>query len=341
MVVKRGFPREEIMDMQKDGFWQRNKWNVIIIAIAVVVIIFLTLFTPVFQSGESDFFPQLLLMLGFLVALSALLAMLSRLFKILDALHDNSDKLEAVASALEKIHVGLTQINHSTRVSETVKAIAFRDADRQSLREAVFDKIQQQEFEAAQQIINEIAKRPEYSDLAEQLKVQVEQYHATTDKERIRQAIAHIEKLLDNCKWARASTQIEGLIKAYPDYEKAKLMRQILVDKKQERKRILLAAWDDAVRNQETDRSLEILKELDLYLTPNEGLALQEAARDIFRTKLHNLGVQFSLAVTEKQWNGALDIGRQIIKEFPNSKMSKEIRGKLDVLEQNVQTQNG
>jgi hypothetical protein len=329
------------MDVQKDSFWQRNKWNVIIIAVAVAVIMFLTLFTPVFQSGESDFFPQLLLMLGFLVALSALLAMLSRLFKILDALHDNSDKLEAVASALEKIHTGLTQINHSTRVSETVKAIAFRDADRQSLREAVFDKIQQQEFTAAQQIIDEIAKRPEYSDLAEQLKVQVEQYHATTDKERIRQAIAHIEKLLDNCKWARAGTQIEGLIKAYPDYEKAKLMRQILVDKKKERKKILLAAWDDAVRNQETDRSLEILKELDLYLTPNEGLALQEAARDIFRTKLHNLGVQFSLAVTEKQWNGALDIGRQIIKEFPNSKMSQEIRGKLDVLEQNVQTQNG
>ena len=331
------------MDPQKDSFWQRNRWYLVIIAIAVVIISFLTLFTDVFQSSpsESGFLPQLLLMLGVLVALSALLAMLSRLFKILDALHDNSDKLEAVASALEKIHAGLTQINHSTRVSETVKAIAFRDADRQSLREAVFDKLQQQEFDAAQQIIDEIAKRPEYSDLAEQLKTQVEQYHDTTDHERIKQAVAHIERLLDNCKWARASTQIEGLIKAYPDYEKAKLLRQILVDKKQERKKILLAAWDDAVRQQETDRSLEILKELDLYLTPNEGLALQEAARDIFRTKLHNLGVQFSIAVTEKQWNGALNIGQQIIKEFPNSKMSKEIRGKLDVLEQNVQMKNG
>ena len=148
------------------------------------------------------------------------------------------------------------------------------------------------------------------------------------------------ERLLDNCHWVRASAQIEGLIKAYPDYEKAKLMRQILLDKKQQRKKILLAAWDDAVRQQETDRSLEILKELDLYLTPNEGLALQEAARDIFRTKLHNLGVQFSIAVTEKQWSGALNVGQQIIKEFPNSKMSKEIRGKMDVLQQNVQTQN-
>ncbi|MDT8303265.1 MAG: hypothetical protein RQ760_17430 [Sedimentisphaerales bacterium] len=328
------------MNSDKDSFQQRNKWYIVIIGVVVVIVVILTLFTNVFQSTESNLGRQLVLVLGILVALSALLAMLSRLFKILDALRDNSAKLEAVAGALEKISTELTQINHSTRVSETVKAIAFRDADRQSLREAVFDKLQQQEFDAAQEIIDEIAHRPEYSDLAEKLRAQVEKYHTATDQERINQAIAHIEKLLDNCSWARASTQIEGLIKAYPDSEKAKSMRHILHDKKQSRKKILLAAWDDAIQQQETDRSLEILKELDLYLTPNEGLALQEAARDIFRTKLHNLGVQFSIAVTEKQWNGAFNIGQQIIKDFPNSRMSEEIRGKLDVLEQNVQMQN-
>jgi len=328
------------MNSQKDSFRQRFKWHIVVIGVSLAVVVILALFTDVFQSAESNLLPQLVLVLGVLVALSALLAMLSRLFKILDALRDNSAKLEAVAGALEKISTGLTQINHSTRVSETVKAIAFRDADRQSLRDAVYDKLQQQEFDDAQEIIDEIAMRSEYSELAEELRAQVKKYHTATDQERINQAIAHIERLLDNCHWARASVQIEGLVKAYPDSEKAKSMRHILLDKKQERKKILLAAWDDAVRQQETDRSLEILKELDLYLTPNEGLALQEAARDIFRTKLHNLGVQFSIAVTEKQWTGALNVGQQIIRDFPNSRMSEEIRGKLDVLEQNVQMQS-
>ena len=46
-----------------------------------------------------------------------------------------------------------------------------------------------------------------------------------------------------------------------------------------------------------------------MYLTPNEALALQEAAKDVFRTKLHNLGVQFALAVSDKQWSNALEIG--------------------------------
>ena len=113
-------------------------------------------------------------------------------------------------------------------------------------------------------------------------------------------------------------------------------MRQKLLDKKEERKRILLNAWDDAVKRRATDRSLEILRELDLYLTPNEGLALQEAARDVFKNKLHNLGAQFSMAISGKQWDKTIEIGQQIIRDFPNSKISGEIRKKMDTLKQKV-----
>jgi hypothetical protein len=328
------------MSSENDSFLRRFKWHLLIICIALVVVLVLTLFTNIFQKSQTDLLRQLVFMLGALVFISALLAMLSRVFKILDALRDNSAKLEQVTQALENISSGLAQINHSTRVSEAAKAIAFRDADRQSLREAVFDKLQQQDFAAAEEIINEIAGRPEYKELAEQLRTQAHRYHDATDQERMGQVVAHINKLLDDCQWGRASTQIEALIKAHPDNEQSKAMRQVLLDKKQGRKRILLAAWDDAIQNQETDRSLDILKELDQYLTPNEGLALQEAARDVFRNKLHNLGVQFAIAVTEKRWVDALDVGQIIITDFPNTKMSEEIRGKLDVLKQNVQMQH-
>ena len=327
------------MDSGKGGFLQQFKWHIVVICLALAIVVVLTLFTNIFQQSQTNLLRQLVFMLSGLIFLSALLALLSRVFKILEALRDNSVKLEDVTSALEKISAELTQINHSTRVSEAAKAIAFREADRQSLREVVFERLQQQDFVGAKEIIDEIAKRSEYKELAEELRAAAEKYRTATDQERVSQIIAHIEKLLDECQWARASAQIEGLIKADPDNERAKAMRQVLLDRKQERKRILLAVWDDAVKNQETDRSLEVLKELDQYLTPNEGLALQEAARDVFRTKLHNLGMQFSIAVTEKRWTEALDIGQQIISDFPNSKMSEEIRGKLDVLQQNVQLQ--
>ena len=92
--------------------------------------------------------------------------------------------------------------------------------------------------------------------------------------------------------------------------------------------------WDAAVRNGDTDRSLEILRELDQYLTPSEGLALQESASSVFKTKLHNLGVEFSVAVTEQNWGKALTASEQIITDFPNSRMTQEIRGKIEILRQ-------
>jgi len=325
------------MDLQNDSFFKRFKWHIVIICIALAIVFMLAMFTNIFLASEINVLQHLVWLLGALVFLGALLAMLSRVIKIVDTLKDNSSKLEQLTQALENVRAGLEQINHSTRLSEKAKAIAFRDEERQSLREAVFDKLQQHDFDAAYEIINEIDNRPEYKELAEQLRNQADKYRNATDQERISQVIVHIEKLLEDCLWAKASDQIERLIESHPDSEVAKSMRQKLLDCKEDRKRILLAAWDDAVQSQDTDRSLAILKELDMYLTPNEGLALQEAARDVFRTKLHNLGVQFSISVTEKQWALALDIGQRIVSDFPNSKMADEIREKLDVLKQNVQ----
>lgn len=321
--------------MDKASFFRQFRWHVVIICLALLIVFLLSVFTNVFEKTEAV--RPLILLLGALVFLSALLAMLSRVFKILDALRDNSTKLKEVANALDNIRAGLSQINESTRVSETAKAIAFREADRQSLRQAVFEKLQQQDFNAAKNIIGEIAKRPEYKDLAEELNDQLEKYRIATVQERINQSITYIDELLENYQWVQASVQIEGLIATYPDSPKSKAMRQKLLDKKQGRKKELLVEWDDAVQGKDTDRSLEILKELDLYLTPNEGSALREAASDVFRTKLHSLGMQFSTAVIERQWDEALDIGQQIINDFPNSKMAEEIQAKLDVLRQNVQ----
>jgi len=327
------------MNLGKDRPLWRFKWHIVIICIALLAVFLLAFFTDIFQTSEIGLVRHLVWLLGALIFLSALLAMLSRVFKILDALRDNSTKLEAVTGALERIRAGLARINQSTRISETAKAIAFRDADRQSLREAVFDKLQQQDFDTAYEIIDEIAHSTTYKELAEQLHAEADKYRDATDAERVNQVIALIEKLFENYQWAKASANIERLIKDYPKSEEAKAMRQKLLDKKQERKKILLTTWDDAVKRQDTDRSLGILRELDLYLTPNEGLALQEAARDVFRNKLHNLGVRFSLAISEKRWDEAVKTGERIMHDFPNSRMAEEIREKWNILKQKLKQQ--
>ena len=324
---------------EEQSLSRRFKWHIIIICAVLAVVVLLAVFTDIFQKPQTDIAPALVEKLCSFTILIALVAMLATVFGILSVIRENNKKLEKIAADIEKSREVLLQINQSSRLSETAKAIASRDADHQSLREAVFDRLQQKDFATAGEIIDEIAHSTGYQELANQLRAEADKYRDATDTERVNQVIANIEKLFESFQWAKASAQIEKLIAVFPESEKAKAMRQKLLDKKQERKKVLLNAWDDAVKRQATDRSLEILKELDMYLTPNEGLALQEAARDVFRNKLHNLGVQFSLAVSSKQWDKALKTGEQIMRDFPNSRMSEEIREKWDILKQIVQQQ--
>jgi hypothetical protein len=325
------------MDSGKDSQVWQYKWHIAIIVVVVAAALALSVFTKVLERSQSIW--QFAMVAGGLIFLIALLVMLSRVSRIVSTLNENSARLEEASKAMESIRDGLLQINHTSRISEAAKAIAFREDDKRSLREAVFERLKQNDFDGAYEIVDEIENHSEYRLLAEELRRQVDNYRNATQDERIDQAIAQVQKLFDGCQWVKASLQIESLIRANPDSEKFKALRQKLVERKEERKRILLAAWDDAVTRQETDRSLEILRELDMYLTPNEALALQEAAKDVFRTKLHNLGVQFALAVSDKHWSNALEIGQQIVRDFPNSRMSVEIREKLHVLRQNVELQ--
>ena len=325
------------MDFGKDSPLWRFRWHITIVAVVVLVVISLSLFTDISRSPGAASVPRFIWPVAILVLLAAVVLILSKTFKIFDTLQESDTKLDKIAETMEKNRSVLIQINQSARLSETAKAIAFREADRQTLREAVFEKLQQQDFNTAYEMIDEIAHCTIYQELVKQLRAEADRYHDASDQERINQVIAHIEKLFDNYQWAKASTLIERLIKAEPSSEKAKAMRQELLDKKNGRKKVLLAVWDDAVKRQDTDRSLEILRELDLYLTPNEGLALQQAAKGVFRNKLHSLGVQFSLAISEKDWARALQTGREIMRDFPNSRMAEEIREKWDVLNQKAQ----
>ncbi len=327
-----------VMDIEEEqGTLQRFKWHIIIICAVLAVVILLDFFTNTFQRQQTTTASAPLWKFCGITVLITLVAILLSVLGILNAIMGNNKKLEKIAKDIEKSSEALLQINQNTRLSETAKAIASRDADRQSLREAVFDKLQQKNFDEASEIIDEIAHSTLYKELANQLRAETDKYRHATDSERVNQVIANIEKLFESFQWAKASARVEKLIEVFPNSEKAKAMRQKLIDKKEERKKVLLNAWDDAIKRQATDRSLEILKELDMYLTPNEGLALQEAAKDVFRNKLHSLGVQFSLAVSSKQWDKALQTGEQIMRDFPNSRMSEEIREKWDILKQIAQ----
>ena len=122
------------------------------------------------------------------------------------------------------------------------------------------------------------------------------------------------------------------MLAKFPDNERVRNLPQEIETRRQGHKRQLLESWHEAVARHDVDGSIEILRQLDTYLTPKEAEGLQETARGIFREKLNSLGKQFAVSVQEHRWHDALGVGDQIVRDFPNTRIAQEVREKMDVL---------
>jgi hypothetical protein len=319
---------------KKVQLW-RFDWHYLFFVLILIAII--TLVTLTIVSSQRQAQTIWLTVAGAVcgvAVLATIFAMLLLTHENVKSIKENGETLDTAVDMINRNRNLLVQIAKGVRLSDGAKEIAFRDSDRMELTEAAIGKLHQHDFDSAYAMIDAMAARSEYKDLAEQLRKKADSYKSATEKERIRQAIEYVDKLCEQYLWAEAGAQVQNLLKTFGAFDEIQSLSRRLADKKDNRKKHLLALWDDAVQRKDTNRSLDILKELDLYLTPTEGLALQESASTVFRTKLHNLGVEFALAVTEKRWKQALAVGEQIARDFPNSRMAHEIRGKMDILQQ-------
>ncbi len=320
----------------KDSQLWRIKWHLVFAAaLAVAFILFLisSVFKHFEQLDTARLFTSLYMAVLGIAFLILLFAVLLLLWEAVQSTKENGIKLDNLTEATTRNNNLLTQINKASHLSDTAKEIAFQDIEQLELGEAALTKLHQHDFDAAQSMIAAMEESPRYQQLGVKLQSMIEKYRTSTEEGRVQQIIMHIEELMDQARWAQALAQIETLIKGFPYSEKAKSMLSRLRERQDMRKGELLCEWDRAVQAKDTDASLAILKELDQYLTPTEALALQESASSVFKTKLHNLGVQFTMAVTERNWVSALDTGKEIVLNFPNSRMAIEIRSKLDILQ--------
>jgi hypothetical protein len=189
-------------------------------------------------------------------------------------------------------------------------------------------------WESAMNLIGELDEKFGCKQEALQLRAELDEFRKATIQEKIDKSIKHIESLWMIHHYEEAQREVDLMMKMYPQDDRVQALEGQTDKRQQDHKKELLARWDKAVKNNDVDQGVELLKLLDNYLTPTEAAALEESARGVFKAKLHNMGVQFSLFVTEKEWIKALKLGKEIIDEFPNSRMAQEVRDKLPVLEE-------
>ena len=224
------------------------------------------------------------------------------------------------------------QISQRIQMSDLMRRTEDRERDRQALREAIVADIEKQDYEAALALVDEMADNFGYVEEAEQYRQQIIDARARRREQLIEQAIHKIDTICRKHEWPLAEREVDRLMRLYPgDQRIAGLPRRLdhaRVDHKRELEREFLRASE--VGN--TDRAMELLKVLDMYLTPQEAEVYQETARGVIGQARENLAVRFRMAVSDRDWIEALNVGEQVVREFPNSKMADEVRGMMDVL---------
>jgi len=227
----------------------------------------------------------------------------------------------------------LTQIGENLLLSDAIKSVAFRDNDQTVLQEAIQQDIRREKWESAERLIDELERRFGCCVEAQQLREELKNYRSATTREKIESSIKNIESLWMIHSYDDAQKEVENLLRLYPDDEQVLNLKGRTEKRRDGHKKELLDRLHQMVQSNDVEQGVEILKLLDPYLTASEAAALEESARDVFRAKLHNMGVQFSLFVTERKWTQALNVGKHIVDEYPNSRMAQEVREKMDALE--------
>jgi hypothetical protein len=235
---------------------------------------------------------------------------------------------------LQRLEKELVRVGDQQLLSDRAKAVAYREKDRDVLRKAIYEEIGKRDFEAAMALANDIEAQFGYKQEADRFRGEIRQRYEEAARKQIGEAVVVIDRHIREENWQEARQEAERLAQQFPNDQQVKGLTQEIETRRNAFKKQLLDRWNAAVARNDVDGSIELLKHLDLYLTPTEAEPLQEQARHIFKEKLGHLRTQFSLAVQDHKWQEALRIGDTITRDFPNTRIAEEVRGMLVGLRQ-------
>ena len=228
----------------------------------------------------------------------------------------------------------LRSINQRMLLSETAKRLAYRQQDIDALRQTVQQDLDQGYYDAALVLVNEMAENYGLLEEAEEYREKIMAARQADMESRVEQSVARLNELLNRHQFDQAMREAAKIQRLHPESQRAKGLTRYVSEKREQYKQDLERQFLEASERDDVDRAMELLKELDKYLTEQEAEPFRETARGVIGKKRDNLGVQFKLAVQDKEWQKAVRVGEQIIREFPNTRMGDEVRSMIDVLRQ-------
>lgn len=233
---------------------------------------------------------------------------------------------------LQQINIALNQIGDQQLLSDRAKAVAYREKDREALRRAINEEMGRQDWEAAMALANDIEAEFGYKQEADRLRGEINQRWQEVARKQINEVVATIDRHARAEQWQDAFRAAEKLLQQFPNDPQVRGLPQDIENRRRGRKQQLIDSLREAEARHDVDGGMELLRQLDLYLTPQEAEHLRDSARNVIREKLNSLRTQFSVAVQDHKWAEAISVGEEIMRDFPNTKIAEEVRERMDTM---------
>jgi hypothetical protein len=249
-------------------------------------------------------------------------------------LRHQEELLVSLGDRLQQISVLLNLISEQQLISDRAKSVAFREKDSEAVRRAIREDIAKADWDVAQALTDAMEKEFGYKAEADRFRQEIAGRKTEIVRRQVAEQMEAVDRYTKAEAWGQAFQEAQRIMVMFPKDEEVMKLPQEIEARRQTRKKQLLDQWHEAVNRHDVDGSIEILKRLDLYLTPAEAESMQETARGVFKEKLILLKTQFSMAVQDHRWEEAIRLGDGIMTEFPNSRMAQEVRDMMAMLRQ-------
>ena len=245
---------------------------------------------------------------------------------------------DRIRTQLKNLNDSMGSLNENMILSDDARRVLNRRKERELLCKAITEDIKLEDWDAGLVLVRELAERFGYRAVAEEYRAKIDAARSQTMHREVDQAIMKLNALIESHQWDQAMTEAARISRVYHDSPAVDGLRHRVETTKERYKLDIERQFLHAAQEDRIEKAMSLLKEMDHYLTENEAEQFQEVARGVIGKARDNLGVQFKLAVNDKSWDRAADVGQRIIAEFPNSRMASEVRNVIDSIRRRAET---
>lgn len=233
---------------------------------------------------------------------------------------------------LNALEQRLAQLVDIMLLSDDTRRVLYGDREEAAMRAAFAAHLRRGDYERAASFCAAIESELGRDDLAHELREELESIQNHAAQSELDDAIAVFDDHLERRNWGAAFAEAARIRERFPGTELIRDLEQRALAAREQHKVELRARFTEAAEHDRIDEALSLMKELDRYLSREEGEQFAPLAQRVITRHRERLGAEFRQAVQERRWADASRAGEVIVRDHPNTKMADEVRSMIDLI---------